>query len=141
MHSNEFQFPQPDTGLKMQDPITSSNTERVSPRRNGSLRKGQTGDKPELDTRLPVSPVDPVTQGMSEPQPPRKERTVLFVWPPTYKLRKKMARHTKLSKTMLVIQELFFPPQTQSFRKPPGNGKMLRSLIISKSASDGQVHH
>lgn len=52
------------------------------------------------------------------------------------KLRKKILQgtHSKLSEIMLFIYEflIFFHIQTQSIRKPPGDGKTLCYLIISK---------
>lgn len=45
------------------------------------------------------------------------------------KKKKNSTRHSKLSEIMLFIHELFFRLQTQSIRKPPGDGKTLCYLI------------
>lgn len=46
--------------------------------------------------------------------------------------KKNSTRHSKLSEIMLFIHKLLFHLQTQSIRKPPGDGKTLCYLIISK---------
>lgn len=75
---------------------------------------------------------------MSQPRPPLEDGPYFHLAPSLLNLKnetkKNFTRHSnKLSEIILFKHKLFSQLQTQSITKPPGDGKTLYYLVISKT--------